>query len=321
MSFISGVNSFLSGVSQTANDINSLKNSYNTLKNTIGSATGGLIQLPNVPSELNNIFRVGQHAETILGILGLTQNSIAGVGSHTVVSSSDVASGSFKWVEMETTPESFATPDSVLLFAGDPLYSNMQMGAELVPIGLCQGFTFSSGINVTVFKELRCEETIIIPGKSQPGSMNISRICGAYSSLANRLHIQPNWNYSTQSATTKQLFGVMAMYLTPSRSNTISTLYFERCAITNISSGFNAGDIQVLDNVNIIYGRCLTVGALTQSATLSTSNSTQTDTDTSNGSVVFSSSDSDKWYYQDPVQNVPEGYTEVFNSSTGWNTD
>ena len=168
---------------------------------------------------------------------------------------------------METTPENFATADSVLLFAGESLYSNLNTGAELVPIGLCQNWQFSSSINVTTFKELRCEENIVIPGKSQAGSMTMGRLCGTYSSLTNRLHILPDWNYSTQSLAMKPLFGLMAMFLTPSREQSISTLYFERCAITSISMGLNAGSYQILDNVGIVYGRCIGVGELTVGTT------------------------------------------------------
>lgn len=263
MSFVSQVNTFLSGVSQVTSDADSLKDSYQYLRNSIRSATLGLVQLPQVPSSLNNIFRLGNNVNNILNILGLTNTGVVGVASNTQTSSANVNSGSFKWVEMETTPDSFATADSMLLFAGDALYSNMQLGAELVPIGLCQQFSFSVGLNVLPVRELRCEENLIIPGKSQPGTINISRLCGAYSSLSNRLHILPGWNYSTQSSTFKELFGLMAMYLTPSRQNSISTLYFERCAIQSCNIGVTAGSFQLLDNVNIIFGRCIGVGELT----------------------------------------------------------
>ena len=59
MSFVSQVNTFLSGVSQVTSDADSLKDSYQYLRNSIRSATLGLVQLPQVPSSLNNIFRLG----------------------------------------------------------------------------------------------------------------------------------------------------------------------------------------------------------------------------------------------------------------------
>lgn len=263
MGWASQVNTFLGGAQKVVNDTTALKNSYNDLRNGISSATLGLVKLPKVPLQLNRMLRVGDNVTNILNILGLTNSSVAGEAAHTQTSSGDVNTGAFKWVEMETTPENFATADSVLLFAGESLYSNLNTGAELVPIGLCQNWQFSSSINVTTFKELRCEENIVIPGKSQAGSMTMGRLCGTYSSLTNRLHILPNWNYSTQSLTMKPLFGLMAMFLTPSREQTISTLYFERCAITSVSMGLNAGSYQILDNVGIIYGRCIGVGELT----------------------------------------------------------
>lgn len=263
MGWASQVNTFLGGAQKVVNDTTALKNSYNDLRNGISSATLGLVKLPKVPLQLNRMLRVGDNVTNILNILGLTNSSVAGEAAHTQTSSGDANTGAFKWVEMETTPENFATADSVLLFAGESLYSNLNTGAELVPIGLCQNWQFSSSINVTTFKELRCEENIVIPGKSQAGSMTMGRLCGTYSSLTNRLHILPNWNYSTQSLTMKPLFGLMAMFLTPSREQTISTLYFERCAITSVSMGLNAGSYQILDNVGIIYGRCIGVGELT----------------------------------------------------------
>lgn len=263
MGWASQVNTFLGGAQKVVNDTTALKNSYNDLRNGISSATLGLVKLPKVPLQLNRMLRVGDNVTNILNILGLTNSSVAGEAAHTQTSSGDANAGAFKWVEMETTPENFATADSVLLFAGESLYSNLNTGAELVPIGLCQNWQFSSSINVTTFKELRCEENIVIPGKSQAGSMTMGRLCGTYSSLTNRLHILPNWNYSTQSLTMKPLFGLMAMFLTPSREQAISTLYFERCAITSVSMGLNAGSYQILDNVGIIYGRCIGVGELT----------------------------------------------------------
>lgn len=288
MTWASQVNTFLSGTQKVFSDANSLRSSYNNLRAGISSATLGLVKLPQVSLSLNRALRAGNNVTNILNILGLTDSSVAGEASHTVTSSSGVETGPFKWVEMETTPESFATADSVLLFAGDALYSNMEAGAELVPIGLCQNWQFSSGINVLNFKELRCEENIIIPGKSQPGSMSIGRLCGTYSSLTNRLHILPNWDYSTQSTTMKPLFGLMAMFLSPSREQTIATLYFERCAVTSVSMGVNANSYQILDNVGIVYGRCVGVGELTtaSSTTGRTSSAVQTTSTGTSGNTV-----------------------------------
>lgn len=272
-SFVSSVTSALSGVAQVTKDANTLKNSYNSLRSTISSATLGTVKLPSVSSSLTNYLKIGKNAQNILNILGLTSSGTAGNASRIQTSNLDVNTGPFKWAEMETTPDSFATADSVLLFAGESLYANIDTGAELVPIGLCQGFSFSSGITVVTFKELRCEENMVVPCKSQPGSMQLSRLCGAYSSLSNRLHILPNWNYSTQSTTFKPLFGIMAMFLTPSRQNSISTLYFERCAINNFSLGISANSFQIVDNLNITYGRCIGVGNLTQANSVSTTTS------------------------------------------------
>ena len=297
MSFTSQVNTFLTGASKVVSDASSLKKSYNQLRSGISSSTLGLVNLPQLPSSLNRIFKAGQSVNTILQVLGLTGDGVAGNASHTQVSSNGVETGSFKWVEMETTPDSFATADSMLLFAGDPIYANLDIGAELVPIGLCQQFSFSSGVNVSTFKELRCEETIVIPGKSLAGSMTISRLCGDYSSLSNRLHISPNWNFSTQSTLYKPLFGLMAMFLNPSRNQTVSTLYFERSAISSFNVGVSAGNFQILDNLNIVYGRCIGVGEIS--------------------SNVESSGTTENTRTQDAAQNSPTGKETI---TVGGNT-
>lgn len=276
--FISQVNNLLSGVSKMSSDTNALKNSYNDLRAGVSSATLGMVKLPSVNKELNKVLKLGQHADNILSILGLgEEKGVTQVIRNTQLSNTDVNAGSFRWVEMETTPDSFATADSVLIFAGDPLYSNMEIGAELVPIGLCQGFNFSTSINVVPFKELRCEETIVIPGKSQPGNIQLSRLCGSYANLVNRLHLTDGWNYSSQSADMKSLFGLMVMFLTPSRQQSITTLYFERCAITNVSMGVNAGSFQLVDSLNIMFGRCLTVGELTAATTVANTSTGSTE--------------------------------------------
>ena len=268
--FIQSVQPFAYTVGNIGSGANDLKKSYSNLRSTLNDATGGLIKLPAasdtaVGQLLNKVIGVGTAANSILKILGL--EGIAGEETHVQYSNTNPETGAFKWVEMETTPDSFATPDSVLLFAGKPLYSDNATGEEFVPIGLCQGFNFNVGLTVQAFKELRCEENIIYPGKSQPGNLGISRLCGTHASLSNRLHITPGWNYSTHSTSMKPLFGLMAMFMSPSRANTIAVLYFERCAITNANVNVQAGNYQVLDNVNILFGRCVTVGEAVMSET------------------------------------------------------
>ena len=107
MSFTSQVNTFLTGASKVVSDASSLKKSYNQLRS--GISTLGLVNLPQLPSSLNRIFKAGQSVNTILQVLGLTGDGVAGNASHTQVSSNGVETGSFRWVEMETTPDSFAT--------------------------------------------------------------------------------------------------------------------------------------------------------------------------------------------------------------------
>ena len=261
--FIQSVQPFAATIGTIGSGANDLKKSYSTLRSTLNDATGGLIKLPaasdtGVGKLLNKVIGVGSAANSILKILGL--EGVAGEETHVQYSNTNPETGAFKWVEMETTPDSFATPDSVLLFAGKPLYSDNATGEEFVPIGLCQGFNFNVGLTVQAFKELRCEENIIYPGKSQPGNLSMARLCGTHASLTNRLHILPGWNYGTHSKSVKPLFGLLVMFLSPSRANTISVMYFERCAITSANLAVSAGNFQVMDNVSIMFGRCISVG-------------------------------------------------------------
>lgn len=255
------ISSGSSNVLRGGNSAGTMLNSYSTVRSTLAGLTGGKVNLPKASQTslggfLTRLNGVGQSAKTILNILGLS--ATAGNSAHLQASSNDYERGSFRWLEMETTPDSFATADSVLLFASESPVCDM--GNELVPIGLCQGFQFSVGHSVVPFKELRCEENIIYPTKSQPGNMSISRICGNYSNLVTRLHIKPNWSFSAHSNDFRQLFGLLAIFASPSRDRTICSLYFERCAITNASMSVSAGNFQVVDNVSIMFGRCVTVG-------------------------------------------------------------
>ena len=114
----------------------------------------GLIQLPKLSNSVKSKFKALDRGNTrrqySRHIKGLSNNGVAGEASRVQSSNTNANIGSFKWVESKLTPESFANPaDSVLIFAGDPLYSNMDIGEELVPIGLCQGFSFSASLNVT----------------------------------------------------------------------------------------------------------------------------------------------------------------------------
>lgn len=261
--FLKTAQPFLYTAGNIGSNSTSLKQNYSDLRRTLNDASGGLIKLPAaadtaIGKTLNKLIGVGTAANSVLKILGL--EGIAGEETRVQYSNVNPEVGAFKWVEMETTPDSFATSDSVLLFAGKPLYADNATGEEFVPIGLCQGFNFNVGLTVQAFKELRCEENIIYPGKSQPGNLSMARLCGTHASLTNRLHILPGWNYGTHSKAVKPLFGLMVMFLSPSRANTISVMYFERCAITSANLAVSAGNFQVIDNVSIMFGRCISVG-------------------------------------------------------------
>ena len=254
------IGSNASKVNIVGNSSASMLNSYSTLRSTLSGITGGAVSLPKASQTslggfLTRLNGIGESAKTILNILGLS--GVAGNSAHLQASNNDYERGSFRWLEMETTPDSFATADSVLIFASDPICN---MANELVPIGMCQNLQFSTSLGVVPFKELRCEETMVYPTKSQPGNLTLTRLCGNYSSLASRLHITAGWNFGSHTDTYKPLFGLLVIFATPSRDRTIASLYFERCAITSASMSITANDFQVADTVNIVFGRCITVG-------------------------------------------------------------
>ena len=248
---------------------------FSTIQKGIGIGT-------TLTGAYNTITKTQSLPEAVGAVLGAVDTIKALTGknntTHVQGSNVDVEKGAFKWAEMMTEPESFATSDSALIFAGDPYYLNNTLTQTLVPIGMCQGFSYSGGVNVTPIHELRCEELIVLPGKTQPGQITISRLCGDYASLVNRLHgigrgrmtddatalgnvlgvdMSAGWNFSTHTDTFRSLFGLLVVFYSERRSKQLASLYFERCAITNVSLGVQAGSYQILDNVSIVCGRCI----------------------------------------------------------------
>lgn len=253
-------------------DSNVLVKSYDSIRDTTIGLTGGLVKLPPASNILSKLSNNSGALKTVLKALGL--GDYIGDINHVLISSAEADKGDFKWVEMTTTPDSFASAEHTIIFAGEPIYANNTTGREFVPIGMCQGFQFSSSIGVTPLKELRCEENYIIPGKAGVGTLVLSRFLGNYPSLSKRVHLESGYGFNTQSASIKPLFGILLMFLNPSREKTISTLYFERCSIQSVGANINASDYSIVESISVTYGKCITVGEATIASTVSDTETT-----------------------------------------------
>lgn len=238
---------------------------------TVEGAYNDITRTTSLPDAVNSALGA---AYSIFNEIKQTDTNTA----HAQTNNVNANMGSFKWAEMETIPDSFATSDAAIIFAGDPYYMNNMLTSQLVPIGMCQGFSYASSVNVVPIHELRCEEIVVLPGKTQPGQITMTRFCGDYASLVNRVHgvtgpksedltsavlygvnvdANAGWNFSGQSSTFRSLFGLLVVFYNERRNGQFASLYFERCAITGVSFNLQAGNYQVLDAINIVCGRCI----------------------------------------------------------------
>lgn len=180
--------------------------------------------------------------------------------SYPVNKTTQSATSAFNWVERYITPSMFATPDSVLIgFLNTPLKSSSSIGAEIPLLGMCESFSVNQANNVVTLKELRSERTIIIPSKSQPGSISISRLLGMGPNFIRAVgnYSDNKWRMNMQNVDSKQLFSIVIMFLTADRSQTISTLYAERCTIQSSNINVQGGQTCLMENVNILFDRLI----------------------------------------------------------------
>ena len=178
--------------------------------------------------------------------------------SYPVNKTTQSATNAFNWVERYITPSMFATPDSVLIgFLNTPLKANSSIGAEIPLLGMCESFSISQANNVVTLKELRSERTIIIPSKSQPGSISITRLLGLGPNFIRAVgnYSDNKWRMNMQNVDSKQLFSIVIMFLTADRTQTISTLYAERCTVQSSSISVQGGQTCLMENVNILFDR------------------------------------------------------------------
>lgn len=183
--------------------------------------------------------------------------------------------GAFKWVQQIVTPDMFATPDSCLLGFGTPIRGANDAGSDFQLIGFCENININVGLSVITFKELRNERNIIIPTKSTPGSITITRMLGNMPNFPATVCSGSGWKMDTQSLDMKKLFGLAIIFMSPSRKDTISTLYAERCAIQSMSVGVQAGQFQMYETIQIMFDKLRDdTMAVTSAATTATTSTT-----------------------------------------------
>lgn len=173
------------------------------------------------------------------------------------VTTASAAGAAFRWVGDVVSPAMFANADSTLLFAVPVVASKFDPVANYALLGMCQSFNFNIGTRVFTYKELRGEHTIIIPQKSDPGSMSITRMLGGCANFNAAVAGGSCWAWDNQSRVNKQLFGIMAVYLNTPRESTLGGLYFERCAIRNNSSGMQKGEFILYESIDIVFDRVI----------------------------------------------------------------
>lgn len=232
-------------------------------------------------------------------------------GPSIQTSSTGAEKGAFKWVEQFITPDMFATADSCLIGYGAPLRGNNPAGSDFKLIGFCQNLNISTGVNVVTFKELRNERTIVIPTKSTPGSISISRMLGNMPDFMSTVVKGTGWKMDSHSIDCKQLFGLVLIFMSSSRANTISSLYAERCAVQTMSVPVQAGQFQLYQNIQIIFDRLID-GTNTVSPNKGETISSST------GATVYSPNTSKEGLNDTGLDTIgTKGINDVNNSSKG----
>lgn len=264
----------LSSISSLTKNLTSTVSTIKSVPSSISSITkmAGLSSVSNVGSASNKA-QSGYIAGSITDLSGIGALNGYGVsntspavkvadgttssagGPQIQTQSTGAETGAFKWVEQFITPDMFATPESCLIGYGAPVKSSNAAGSNFKLIGFCQNLTINTGVNVVTFKELRNERTIVIPTKSQAGSISITRMLGSMPDFAATVVGGKGWKMDSHSIDVKQLFGLVIIYMTAGRKSTISTMYAERCAIQSMSIPIQAGQFELLQNINIVFDR------------------------------------------------------------------
>lgn len=178
-------------------------------------------------------------------------------GSNVQKTTNGAAKNPFSWVEKIVTPSMFASPDHCVIAIGPPLACLASGTSDYTLLGMCESFGFNLQNNVYTYKELRSERTIVIPLKSAPGQLSLTRMMGAFSNFRGAVSGANRWMVNNQARSYKKLFGMIVIFMTAHRADTIASLYFERCAITNVGVTVPAGDFKISESVSIVFDRVL----------------------------------------------------------------
>lgn len=245
-----GVGSFFKGGS--SNPLSVLGGALNTKSGKVGTNFGSILGFnlggDFAPTDNTDVYNTS-------GSTGSDGAYSTAVREQTQSVGADKAA--FRWVEKFVTPDMFATPDSCLVGYGEPIRGANDAGSNFNLIGFCQNFTVNTGNNVVTFKELRNESTIVIPTKSLPGTISITRLLGYMPDFISTVSKGTKWSMDPQSKRFKKLFGLVLIFMSPSRKDTFCTLYAERCAVQSATVQVQAGQMEMAQSIQIAFGRLL----------------------------------------------------------------
>lgn len=197
-------------------------------------------------------------AATLYNALSTPATLASAATSDLINTTTQNAENAFHWVQTYIDPVMFATSDSVLVgFLNAPIKDSGVDSSAVPLLGMCENINISMSNNIVTLKELRGERTILIPGKSQPGSISISRMLAYMPNFMRTVggYSDKSWRFDMQNTDSKQLFGLFLVFRSSDRTQTLSTLYAERCALQASNISMQAGQSFLLENLNILFDR------------------------------------------------------------------
>ena len=170
---------------------------------------------------------------------------------------SDAQGGAFSWVERIVTPNMFASSDSCLIAIVPPVATSFNGSESYNLIGMVSDFSFSQQANIVTLKEYRAERNIIIPQKTMPGNLSLSRFLGDFPNTLASAKSKSTWCVDLQTRDNKSLFGILLTFYSYKRDKKLASLYFERCAVNAITASMPAGQFQLTENISVVFDRVI----------------------------------------------------------------
>lgn len=250
----------VSGSAKSTAAVTAALTSYNT---TVTKTKNVVASVNAVSAALSALFPAAK-----LPTVGGTASSLNLGSTDTLQKSTlDANKAAFKWVEAAVTTDMFASPDSCLIAISTPIKGSgsaststqVKAAQEFKILGFCRGLNIQTGVNVMSFKELRNERNIIIPVKSTTGTITIDRLLGTMPNFITSATktTGSGWTLDSQSSGMKTLFGLVIVFMSTARKNSLATVYAERCAVQNVSVGVQAGQFALYESVQIIFDRLI----------------------------------------------------------------